>query len=658
MAIDVGERPDTRAGVEAVPADPALGYVPALDGIRGLALLAVLGFHAGFPSARGGYLGVSSFFTLSGFLIATLALAERHRTGRLSLARFWERRARRLLPALLVTVAAVVVLQAAFATGAGRAFRGDLLATLGYVANWRFAATTGDYALLFSDPSPMAHMWSLAIEEQFYLLFPLAFVAIGAAFGLGSRRAGAAVFGLLTLASFGAAWLLSGGGRPSSGFVYFATFTRAGELLVGVLLAYAVAAARAHGEPADPGRRRTVVRIAGAAALAGLALLWHTTALGSPALFHGVTALNAGLTAVVIVAALAGGPVTGLLALAPLRRLGQISYGAYLLHWPIFLVLDPERSHIGDPRRLFAVRLAATLVAATACYVLVEAPVRFRLPAPRPQLAAGLGLAAALVVTSIVAVPVHADPRRIGTGTATIDWSVPASDDPGARRVLLLGDSVAWSLGPGFLSWNQDHRDDQVAVAASTPFGCPLGGFDAPLRIAGRPWGASGDCGWWHGHLTQVVTHSDADLIVFMSGLFELGERRIDGRWRHIGDPAYDRWLRDRVAGLADVLASRGVPVVWATYPHVRMHDPADPTVGWADMDENDPSRVDGLNRIVAEVIGDRAGFRMLDLAAWTRTLPGGEFDPDLRDGVHYSWGAAERLGDWLVPEILGANTT
>ncbi len=224
--------------------------------------------------------------------------------------------------------------------------------------------------------------------------------------------------------------------------------------------------------------------------------------------------------------------------------------------------------------------------------------------------------------------------------------------------MLLLGDSLAWSLGPGFLAWNHDHRDGQVAVAASTPFGCPLGGFDAPLRIAGRRWPANANCAWWHDHLADVVGDSDAAVILFTSGLFELGERRIDGRWRHIGEPAYDRWLRDRIGAVADVLASRGVPVVWTTYPHVRMHDPADPTVQWPDLNENDPARVDRLNRIVAQEVGDRPGFRLVDLGAWTGTLPGGEFAPDMRDGVHYLWGAADPLGEWLVPRLVPPDTT
>src|SRR5215510_6771564 len=148
------------------------GYRPGLDGLRALALLAVLAFHEGFAVARGGYLGVSAFFTLSGFLIATIALDEHDRTGHLSWARFWERRARRLLPAALVTLAAVVVLQARWGIGAGPRFRPDMVAA----------------------PSPLVHLWSLAIEEQFYLLCPLAFAAVVALVG-GRRRWAAALIG-------------------------------------------------------------------------------------------------------------------------------------------------------------------------------------------------------------------------------------------------------------------------------------------------------------------------------------------------------------------------------------------------------------------------------------------------------------------------------
>ncbi|HEY8546012.1 MAG TPA: acyltransferase, partial [Acidimicrobiales bacterium] len=139
----------------ADPGGPApLGYQPALDGLRAVALAGVLLFHHGYRSVPGGFLGVSTFFTLSGFLITTLALCERDRTGHLSPARFYERRARRLLPAALLTVAGVVTLRAFTDVGAGRAFRGDVLAALGYVANWRFAATGDGYAALFAEPSP------------------------------------------------------------------------------------------------------------------------------------------------------------------------------------------------------------------------------------------------------------------------------------------------------------------------------------------------------------------------------------------------------------------------------------------------------------------------------------------------------------------------
>ena len=147
---------------------------PALDGIRGIAVAAVLCFHAGFSWATGGFLGVSTFFTLSGFLITTLLLRERIVTGRLRLGAFWIRRFRRLMPAAVVALG-FVVLYGFFAATPEQleTLRGDVLGALGYAANWRFLLSGQSYAQLFSDPSPVEHFWSLAIEEQFYLVYPL-----------------------------------------------------------------------------------------------------------------------------------------------------------------------------------------------------------------------------------------------------------------------------------------------------------------------------------------------------------------------------------------------------------------------------------------------------------------------------------------------------
>ena len=634
------------------PGDGRPAYAPGLDGLRAVSLLGVLAFHHRFPWAPGGFLGVSTFFTLSGFLIARLALAERASTGGLALGRFWERRARRLLPAALVTVAGIAVLQATAGVGAGPSLRGDLLATLGYVANWRFVASSGDYANMFADPSPVAHMWSLAIEEQFYLAFPLVF-ALLTRFG---HRWAAAAFAAAGATSFGAAALASAGGRSNTGLAYYGTHTRAGEVLAGVVLAFLVAGGPLRRALASPAGRRAAA-VAAPVALAGLAALWHATTLGSPGLFRGVTALNAALTCVVVVAlaspAPAPGPLGAVLGWWPLRRLGQVSYGAYLLHWPVFLVLDPERTGLGPGERLFAARLAATVTLAAVLHVVVEAPVRFRLRVPRRRLAAGLAAAGAVVVTVVVAVPAGTPDREaIGPAASAEDrWEVPAP--AGAPKVLLLGDSVAWSLGPAFHDWNDAHADAPVAVEGWTPFGCPLGGHDVPVRVFGDEWAEWAECARWHAGLPDVVGATDADVILFTSGVFELGERRFADDWYHVGERPYDAWLRDVLEGYADLFASAGVPVVWTTFPHVRIADESDPTRPWDELAPNDPARVDRLNELVREVVAGRPGFAVLDLEAWTRTtMPGGEFDPDMRDGTHYSWAAAEPLGEWLVPEL------
>jgi peptidoglycan/LPS O-acetylase OafA/YrhL len=647
----------------AGPADvPALGYVPALDGLRAVALVGVLCFHQRFAWAPGGFLGVSTFFTLSGFLIARLALGEWGRTGTLSLGGFWERRARRLLPAALVTVAGVALL--AWRTGiGGQAVHGDLLASLAYVANWRFAATSGDYGQLFTDPSPVAHMWSLAIEEQFYLLFPVVFILLMRDRGRGGpgrvlRRAGA-VWAALALASFAsAAWVARSG---SSGLAYYATTTRAAEILVGVVAAYVVVS--------RPGRRLLARRgvgvgltVAAPVAVVGLAWLWHVTSLGSPALFRGVTALNSLLTVVLVVAvtrAGARGPASAVLGLWPLRQVGKVSYGAYLLHWPVFLVLDTERTHVDAPGRLFVLRVAVTFALATAMYLLVEAPLRHRVRVGRRRLATGFAIAMVGVAVLAVAVPV---PVGAGYGvgveaTTAGGWKVRPSGAGAADApdVLVLGDSVAWSIGPAFGAWNKAHPDRQLAVTGYTPFGCPLGGHEYPLQWVTGEWSPWPDCVAWHRDLADVVPRMEADVVVFTSGVFELGERRIDGEWVHIGDPAYDDWLRGRLAYLADLMATVDAPVLWMTFAHVRLRDSSDPTRPWQEIPGNDPARVDRLNELLREVVDGRPGFELVELGAWTDAKPDGGFEPDFRDGTHYQWGAADELGTWLAPQVLDA---
>src|SRR4051812_6848630 len=151
-------------------------YIPGLDGLRALAVLGVCCYHGGFGWARGGFLGVSTFFTLSGFLITTLLLREHAHGGRVDFRRFWGRRARRLLPAALLTLAGVLVFHNAF-TGLETAhLRGDVIAAVGYVENWWLIHNHQAYGAIFTAASPVQHFWSLAIEEQFYLFFPLLFV--------------------------------------------------------------------------------------------------------------------------------------------------------------------------------------------------------------------------------------------------------------------------------------------------------------------------------------------------------------------------------------------------------------------------------------------------------------------------------------------------
>ncbi|RQX06450.1 acyltransferase family protein, partial [Micromonospora globispora] len=232
-------------------ATPRIAYQPALDGVRALAVAAVLAFHGGVAALPGGFLGVDAFFVLSGFLITSLLLAEHRDAGRIDLVAFWGRRVRRLLPALLLVLVVVLLVSRQLMPGTELgALRWDALAALGYVANWRMANRGGDYFAATGSPSPLQHTWSLGIEEQFYLVWPLLLIVL-LAWAARRRRLGVALLVILVGAvgsALAAALLFA---PDAVDRVYYGTDTRAVALLVGAALAVLLAR-RVPAQPETP----------------------------------------------------------------------------------------------------------------------------------------------------------------------------------------------------------------------------------------------------------------------------------------------------------------------------------------------------------------------------------------------------------------------
>lgn len=305
---------------------------PGLDGVRALAVLAVLAFHEGVSWIPGGFLGVDVFFVLSGYLITDLLNARFQRTGGIGIGGFYQRRARRLLPALalmLVTVTAAVTL---VQPSQRAAVRPALLGAVTYTSNWWQALAKQSYFSLYGPPPVFQHLWSLAVEEQFYLLWPLLLAMILIKARSQAARAlvawsGALISALLMLAIY------TPGSDPS--FVYYGTDTHATALMVGAALAITWPLA---GVAAASGRRLRALDLAGAAGLVVLAwAMWHLAG-PDPALYPYGLVIAAVAAGGLILAAAAPGRVAAALSWKPLRWLGVRSYGVYLWHWPVIAI--------------------------------------------------------------------------------------------------------------------------------------------------------------------------------------------------------------------------------------------------------------------------------------------------------------------------------
>jgi peptidoglycan/LPS O-acetylase OafA/YrhL len=357
----------SRAGT----ARAGLPYVAALDGIRAIAVAAVVLYHAGVAVAPGGFLGVDVFFVLSGFLITSLLLEERRVTGRIDLGRFWLRRARRLLPAAFLVIAASAIAAAVLAPGDFSRTRADALASLVYANNWHQLLADHSYFAAFERPSLLLHLWSLAVEEQFYLLWPL---VLGLAVGRLGRRGAAWVTLAAAVASAVLMAVIYEPGRDPSR-VYFGTDTHASGLLIGALLAFAWPLGRLRTPPRPSAA--VVLDAAGLLALAGVLWAIVTWTDYDDGVYHGGLAMIGLVTAVLIAAA--SHPATRLsraLGVQPLVWIGKRSYGIYLWHWPVMALSRPGVD-VQAPKTLIVLgQIALTVALAAASYRWLERPIR------------------------------------------------------------------------------------------------------------------------------------------------------------------------------------------------------------------------------------------------------------------------------------------
>ena len=355
------------------PVDANARYEPALDGIRALAVAAVLGYHLGVPLLAGGLLGVGVFFTLSGYLITTILLTSWGRFGDLQLRRFWTRRARRLLPALAL-VLVVVLLATAISDRqqfAGRA-GGSLWAAF-YVSNWATIVSGASYFDRFANPGPLDHLWSLAVEEQFYLLWPLVLWGLLRLTGSRLARTALATLGLAVL-SFGLlAWLARQGFDNTR--AYEGTDTRAGGVLIGAALAMVWRPGRRAHEVSRASSR--TLDAAGGVAIVVIGVLVMTTNDYSLSLYRwGLLVLSIATAVVVAVAVHPGSHVVRrALGTTPLVWIGERSYGIYLWHLPV-IAFTPAEFLQGRTVARGAIQLALTLLAASASWTLIEDPIR------------------------------------------------------------------------------------------------------------------------------------------------------------------------------------------------------------------------------------------------------------------------------------------
>lgn len=696
-----GDRPDPNSPRRGAN----LAYLPGLDGVRGITTFAILGVHAGVLFCPGGspegfYL-LDSFFTLSGFLITSLLIVEWRQRGTIRLRAFWTRRGKRLLAGLFLMVMGVTALYAlVLPAGTYPSLRGDALASLFYFANWHFIAAGSNYFNQTGLPSPLIHMWSLAVEEQFYFVWPLIFLAVVKVWR--SLRVLLVVCIVGALGSATEMALLYNGHNDTR--LYFGTDTHGQSVLVGCGLAAAMAlwserrAVRPRHAPRglpDLGggstwllrtrRGRVVWTLLGLVGAVGSVAMYEFVRSDQPFAYRGgflVACVLAGLV-VISVATAPTSIFARLLSFRVFTYLGTISYGMYLWHLPLFVVVDHQRTGLtGWP--LFGVRFALTLAVATASFYLVERPIRIGSLTAGVRGAVLAPSAAALAAVTVLASTIGPGPSATVAQSAlrplpatAIDGTVPQNLADTPIRVLLVGDSTALTLGFGLSEATELTKYHMMTILDEGILGCgvaqgttytddgvpgailgypcmpdPARGKCPPGGIFSRDQNVP--CQEWPSAWEDWIHEFQPNVVVLLAGGSEVYDRVYDGRTTNILNPAFASYVRSELEKAVRVATSRGAFVVLMSAP---CYDHGEQPDG-APWPEDSPARIAVYNDLLRQVASQHPGtVYVQDLHSlicpddtYHETLNGVQIRQP--DGVHFAIGNGVG-GDYLAPAIL-----
>ena len=579
-----------------------MAHHPGLDGVRASALIMIMLFHADPSWIPGGFISVSLFFTLSGYLITSILLFEGENNGNVSLKTFWSRRLRRLVPASMVTIAAVVGLSTWLSSGIeqGR-IRGDALAATTYVANWRSIFSEHSYSELFTDHSPLQHLWSLSIEEQLYVVVP---VVVFISFMLRLKRQGIGyVFLGLSALSVAIAIVVDGHDR-----IYYGTDTRAVELFVGAVLACFLS-------PKLEKWAHLKVRWWSFLFLAPLiAFVWFSLIIDGQSkwLYTGWLGVFALLNVFFVVGSMIPGPMRWLMSLPPLTLLGRMSYGIYLIHWPVYVWLNESQLKISG-FWLLLVRWAVVFALAGILYQVIEKPIRAKsfLKTNRSAL---VGLVCSFSVVMVLPLLFLKNPsQRISTeveilstvstsevvstltpstATSLVPEVTTTVGPPLVNRslpinVLVIGDSSAENIAKAL----DVGSDGNLGVISAGVLGCPLVNVDLVYRRVDENQ-STDYCPDNREIVRTYVNQIDAVLLVGSVAnqwAYELIE---GGPKVEVGTTQWVQNLDEFLWSIGEVIAERGLQVLVLESPTVRDD---------AKMNGDTPSDIQAWNEVMNE---------------------------------------------------------